>query len=498
MSVNRFKFGIRKAVGTPSAEGAMGTETLASHTSNPSAHADYVRKGCIPKVFDETEHLLTKTAHASNYLRRDEVMTSRLEYVLAKDKSYTKDSSNYMKESGLQRHVVTAFVLRQVLDELGLLDGTHNYLSKTAIVRSDAGAPLGDWETLVPSYKLLNNIGSTLTANNTAMQKAIDKFTTECGDKATSAVTKADDAIATAGTASKTATKAMGHSGYVRTDDKVFVENKAYYYWNEDLSEMVRIIRFPGTDISKEEYYEEVRDIVRVAIKEAGYARSEDTTVIAGKTYYQYKYPWGPMSVAITSADTNPAKDDLWELLTDLTTKPMAHAGYTQTGDLTPDSTKTYYKYDYAKKSMVVVEKPVASDIGTYWEKVTPRGIPFPDWTKDPTSITFTMSDDKKQYNGTVPISGTVFLSMQLEVSDAKGYVNLSVVPTSEGSDPIVLATFVAVHTYADTSSTTRVPCIISFRADVGTKLRLSLTDTIVTFKDAAVEMAKVIPDKLM
>lgn len=556
MSVNRFKFGIRKAVGTPSAEGAMGTETLASHTSNPSAHADYVRKNCIPRVFDETEHLLSKTVHASNYLRRDEVMTSRLDYVLAKDSSYTKDSSNYMKEDGVRRHVVTAFVLRQVLDELGLLDGVHDYLSKAAIVRSDAGTPLGDWETLVPSYKVLTNISTTLAANNTAMQTAIDKFTKECGDKATTAATTAASAVETANAATKTANFVNGHYGYVRTCDTKFIADKAYYMWWEDTGEMIRIVRLPGTDISDEEYYEELKVTVNQPVVEAGYARSLDTSVVSGKTYYRYDYVNNKMTTAFLLATTNPADEGLWELLTDLTTKPMshggymrttdttvttgkpyytynykaqvmekktgladdanpsalglwelisdvtekpmAHAGYTQTADLAPDSTKTYYTYDYASKTMIEVDKPDKSAISSYWEKITPRGIPFPDWTKSPSEFAFTMSDDKKQYDTTVPSSGTVFLSMHLETSDDSARVNLSVVPTAEGSDPVVLATFGTVHTYDGSSSTTRVPCIISFRADVGTKLRLSLTDTSMTFKDAVIEMAKVFPDKLM
>lgn len=186
MSVNKFNFGICKAVGTPSVEGAMGVETLASHTNDPAAHADYVLKGCIPRVFDETEHLLSKTAHAGEYIRRDEVMLSHYDYLATKDASYTKNSSNYMKEAGVKRHVVTAYVLRQVLDDLGLLSGFKltDYVPRSAVVTTKS-IPQGDtnyFDSLVPSYALLRQLKTTVDADIAAMKNVVTKFENKYND----------------------------------------------------------------------------------------------------------------------------------------------------------------------------------------------------------------------------------------------------------------------------------------------------------------------------
>ena len=186
MSVNKFNFGICKAVGTPSVEGAMGVETLASHTNDPAAHADYVLKGCIPRVFDETEHLLSKTAHAGEYIRRDEVMLSHYDYLATKDASYTKNSSNYMKEAGVKRHVVTAYVLRQVLDDLGLLSGFKltDYVPRSAVVTTKS-IPQGDtnyFDSLVPSYALLRQLKTTVDADIAAMKNVVIKFENKYDD----------------------------------------------------------------------------------------------------------------------------------------------------------------------------------------------------------------------------------------------------------------------------------------------------------------------------
>lgn len=186
MSVNKFNFGICKAVGTPSVEGAMGVETLASHTNDPAAHADYVLKGCIPRVFDETEHLLSKTAHAGEYIRRDEVMLSHYDYLATKDASYTKNSSNYMKEAGVKRHVVTAYVLRQVLDDLGLLSGFKltDYVPRSAVVTTKS-IPQGDtnyFDSLVPSYALLRQLKTTVDADIAAMKNVVIKFENKYND----------------------------------------------------------------------------------------------------------------------------------------------------------------------------------------------------------------------------------------------------------------------------------------------------------------------------
>lgn len=496
MSVNKFRFGIRKAVGTPSAEGAMGTETLASHTSNPSAHADYVRKNCIPRVFDETEHLLNKTVHASNYLRRDEVMTSHMDYILAKDTSYTKDSSNYTKEDGVKRHVVTAFVLRQVLDELGLLGGTTDYLAKSAVVRSDSGTPLGDWDELVPSYKLLQDIGSTITANNNAMQKSVDKFIKDCGASVASA-------SAVASSAAATANSAAGHNGYVLTADTEYVADKTYYVWDPKTSTMFTAADIvPGAAIPADTVYEKVRDVIRPPVVEAGYARSEDTEVITGKTYYKYDYKTGAMAVATVAVDTNPAEADLWELLTDLTTRPMAHAGYALTQDRVLDPTKTYYVYNYASRTMEAVGTPTAADITLYWEKLVPRGVPFPDWSvATPTALEFVPNAETKatQYNAETSISGTVFLSVQFKPSNQNAYMYLSVATPDAVTDEAyrVVMTIPTGHDYDGSSvNFATVSCTVSFRAEVGTHLRFTLSTG--TFEKCTVNNSTIYPDKLM
>ena len=160
MATSDFRFRVSKAVGSPSVQGAGSMETLANHTENPHPHPQYMRKSYVGLDLGLTEHLANRLHHARNYALRDELTTTKLEYERYKLISLARDVSNYMAESGVKAHVITAYVLNQILDDVGL-DGSVEALTYNNLVNSydtkvlDASRYAPTWEMFL---KLKNSI----------------------------------------------------------------------------------------------------------------------------------------------------------------------------------------------------------------------------------------------------------------------------------------------------------------------------------------------------
>jgi len=168
MATTDFRFRVSKAVGSPAVQGAASVETLANHTSNPQPHPQYMRKSAVEQSKNLTEHLQSRTDHARNHALRDELMTSKLEYEKYKNISLSRDASNYLAPSGIKAHVITAFVLNQILQDVGL-DGSVKALTYNNLVNS-YDTKVADEKLYAPTWeiflKLKNSIAPWLTYNN--------------------------------------------------------------------------------------------------------------------------------------------------------------------------------------------------------------------------------------------------------------------------------------------------------------------------------------------
>ena len=135
MATTDFRFRVSKAVGSPSVQGAAGIETLANHTENPHPHPQYMRKSYVGMGMTFTEHFASRTHHARNHALRDELTTSKLEYERYKLISLVHDADNYLADSGIKAHVITAYVLNQILGDVGL-DGSAEALTYNNLINS--------------------------------------------------------------------------------------------------------------------------------------------------------------------------------------------------------------------------------------------------------------------------------------------------------------------------------------------------------------------------
>ena len=361
MSVNKFRFGVRKTVGSPSVEGAMGIETLASHAANPSAHCDYVRKGTIPRVFDVSEHLTNPLDHCNGFLRRDEVMTSHLEFVKAKLKSYTGDASNYQKLSGLQRHVVTAFVLNQVLDDLGLLGGSDDFFLKGNVVTTSGTVPTVDLDAYVPSYALfMNNMKSFYLAWDAFRKEfsALERDFLDVKDAASEAYI------------------AAAKTGYVITVDSKFVDGKKYYVYSTGERKMTLANVTPGDDVPADTYYVSLRDVVAELLAKDGYVLTNDETYIGDMQYYKFNYETLSMEVYAAEYDTPIAELGLYVKQRDVNDRMadeiVGKNGFVYTEDKIFYDSKTYYVWNarFRRMDEATVDKSMYVTPETYFEKI--------------------------------------------------------------------------------------------------------------------------------
>ena len=113
-----FRWRSRVKVGAPDVAGDI--ETLTAHVADPNAHADYLKKGqAVPTGQEQAmiaAHRADPQAHAKTSVRRAELLKTLEQYKAAKDSELADTVNNYTKTNPPPtRHVVTAYVLAQVL-----------------------------------------------------------------------------------------------------------------------------------------------------------------------------------------------------------------------------------------------------------------------------------------------------------------------------------------------------------------------------------------------
>ncbi len=140
--------------------------TIQNHIDDAEAHKAIFDK-LTEKISENIgDHKADELAHAVHYIRRDELTDSILDYEKNKLLSLSDDSENYNKTDpeqaeegeGIKAHVITAYVLNQILKEYGLNDvKDKDYLPKGMVVRSDEQVPditSPDYGSYVPSLDL--------------------------------------------------------------------------------------------------------------------------------------------------------------------------------------------------------------------------------------------------------------------------------------------------------------------------------------------------------
>ena len=157
---NDFRFRVSKAVGSPSVQGAAGVETLANHTESVNPHPQYMRKTAVKDEFNPTEHIQKRSQHARNYALRDELMTTKLEYEKYKGTSLSRDANNYLAPHGVKAHVVTAFVLNQILADVGL-DGSVAALTYNNLVNS-YDTKVTDGKRYTPTWEIFLKLKNSI------------------------------------------------------------------------------------------------------------------------------------------------------------------------------------------------------------------------------------------------------------------------------------------------------------------------------------------------
>ena len=110
---------MRKGVGTPGVKKASEVESLASHAANPAAHPDYMKKRDLGNLKDLSQHLADRYSHVDDLVRRQELVFTKADYEATKNQQLSTDPTNY-KSNNPKRHVLTTFVLNQILSDLGI------------------------------------------------------------------------------------------------------------------------------------------------------------------------------------------------------------------------------------------------------------------------------------------------------------------------------------------------------------------------------------------
>ena len=168
MAKSDFRFRVSKAVGSPSVQGAASMETIANHTEDPHPHPQYMRKSYVGLEFDLTQHLARRLDHANNYALRDEITTTKLEYEKYKLISLAHDASNYLSLTGVKPHLITSFVLNQILKDVGI-DGSVKVLTYNNLINS-YDTKVTDNTKYAPTWdiflKLRNGIPSWIYGKN--------------------------------------------------------------------------------------------------------------------------------------------------------------------------------------------------------------------------------------------------------------------------------------------------------------------------------------------
>lgn len=390
-------FRIMKSVGSPSVEGAIGVETLASHTSNPEAHPDYLKKGAYPRVFSESEHLVNRLAHAADLARRTELVLSKMDYEKTKSINLALDANNYMATSGVKRHIITAYVLNQILEGFGLVAG-RTLLSTDIVVGTSTVAPSTDMDNYVVSYglflqlkrKLDDLLGSGLSDVYLKKVDAAKIYT-----KLETFNAHNHDVMSLHGM--------PGVMNFGLTYDPVYKEGTTYYKYNSTTYQMERMFagsdyvignEIPSNKFVFEEYGEythsmwadmdamktnistNTENIASLAIR-SGYALTTDTTVVPGVEYYIVS---GDKMTKVTTPSGSPVAKNYWcKIKNNAGTEALAaKIGYALTTDTSRVPGVTYYRFDEDTNEMSVdtsTRPPAASGLFVKVTNINPKVV---------------------------------------------------------------------------------------------------------------------------
>lgn len=165
---NVFRVRSRVKTGNPEAAGAS-IETLASHVSDTNGHPDYLKKGgSVPtgqEAYFIAKHTASKVAHAPVNLRRDETLKTKEQYDQAKSADYVDIANNYFKGNPI-RHVVTAYVLNQILADYVDTRMFKNVIKRKFNVDGTMG-PVGDGSQLIYIENNADGFGYAVLSNKT-------------------------------------------------------------------------------------------------------------------------------------------------------------------------------------------------------------------------------------------------------------------------------------------------------------------------------------------
>lgn len=226
---NRFQ--VMKTVGSPSVSGAERVETLANHTNNPSAHPDYLKKGAFPAYMDLSQHLTDKLGHAPNFPRRSEVTREFNDYTLTKNSPYVDSVDNYNAASP-KRYIITSYVLKSVLENLGL-DGSKQYIETKKIVGATSIEPTTNLDTYVVGFGLFKKFVADVESTYLSKTEAALTY---------APILHTHDVMTLDGMPAV--------MGYQKTDDSVYLEGTSYYVYDTSSYSMVPDTRYdPGRAI---------------------------------------------------------------------------------------------------------------------------------------------------------------------------------------------------------------------------------------------------------
>lgn len=147
---NVFRVRHRVRAGTPEAAGSS-VETIASHVSDTNAHPDYLKKGgAVPSGQESAVlamHASNQVAHAPVSIRRAETLKTKNQYDQAKSTDYVDMANNYFAGQPI-RHVVTAYVLNQILKDYVDSAMFKNVVKRRMDIDGTMG-PVGDGSQLI-------------------------------------------------------------------------------------------------------------------------------------------------------------------------------------------------------------------------------------------------------------------------------------------------------------------------------------------------------------
>lgn len=139
MSERPFHWRTRVKSGVPETPGHS-PETLASHVSDQNAHPLHVKKQDIVPTGEERtafgRHSADPVAHAPFNIRRAELMRTKEDWSVARTTDFAQDQNNFLKALPT-RHVVTAYVLNQILSDFIGPEDFAEIIRRLTVIEAD-------------------------------------------------------------------------------------------------------------------------------------------------------------------------------------------------------------------------------------------------------------------------------------------------------------------------------------------------------------------------